>query len=85
MCISVCVFFLSFPMDFQVTKGKNKLRMMETMIRLVAEASPPIDALEKDELVLHMSAMYKVKDEMKKQPSRKKEESNSCVSQLWLR
>lgn len=62
-------FFLSF-MDFQVTKGKNKLRMMETMIRLVAEASPPIDALDKDELVLHMSAMYKVNDTETKQPSK---------------
>lgn len=51
----LCVCFV-----LKVTKGKNKLRVMETMVRLAAEASPPIDLLEKDELVLHMSAMYKV-------------------------
>lgn len=43
-----------------MTKGKNKLRVMQTMIRLVAETSSPIDFLEKDEIVLHMSGMYKV-------------------------
>lgn len=34
---------------------------METMLRLVAETSSPIYSPEKDELVLHMMTMYKVR------------------------
>lgn len=33
---------------------------MEAMLRLLAETSTPIDDAEKDELLHHMSGMYKV-------------------------
>lgn len=45
----------------QVTKGKNKQHKMEAMLRLVAQTSAPIEEHEKDELLLHMTAMYKVR------------------------
>lgn len=47
--------------SMQVTKGKNKQRKMEAMLRLVAQTSTPIEEHEKDELLLHMTAMYKVR------------------------
>lgn len=44
----------------QVTKGKNRQQKMEAMLRLLAETSAPIDDAEKDDLLHHMSGMYKV-------------------------
>lgn len=44
----------------QVTKGKNRQLKMEGMLRLLAETSAPIEDAEKDELLHHMSGMYKV-------------------------
>lgn len=45
----------------QVTKGKNRQQKMEAMLRLLAETSAPIEDAEKDELLHHMSSMYKVR------------------------
>lgn len=44
----------------KVTKGKNRQLKMEAMLRLLAETSAPIEDAEKDELLHHMSGMYKV-------------------------
>lgn len=43
-----------------MTKGKNRVNKIEAMLRLVAQTSVPIDDAEKDDLLHHMSAMYKV-------------------------
>lgn len=47
--------------EMQVTKGKTKQHKMEAMLRLVAQTSAPIEEHEKDELLLHMTAMYRVR------------------------
>eukprot|EP00903_Cladosiphon_okamuranus_P010022 g9504.t1 len=45
--------------ESEVTKGKNRQQKMEAMLRLLAETSAPIDDAEKDDLLHHMSGMYK--------------------------
>ncbi|CAM9345683.1 unnamed protein product [Pylaiella littoralis] len=45
--------------ESEVTKGKNRQQKMEAMLRLLAETSAPIEDSEKDELLHHMSSMYK--------------------------
>lgn len=55
---------LLYSAMIQVTKGKNRQQKMEAMLRLLAETSAPIEDSEKDELLHHMSSMYKVRTKL---------------------